>query len=179
MFTSVRDGDLDVYTMRLDGSDVRRVTHQLGYDGGAFFSPDGSKIVWRASRPRPGAEADEYKALLAQGLTKPYSLDIYVANADGSDARRLTENGAANFAPYFLPSGDRVIFSSNMGDPHGRTFELYTVRLDGGGLERITYSNDFNSFPMFSPDGRTLVFCSNRFGTNPHETNVFLADWVD
>src|SRR5688572_4437159 len=45
IFTSTRDGDLDLYTMALDGSDVRRVTNQLGYDGGAFFSPDGSKIV--------------------------------------------------------------------------------------------------------------------------------------
>jgi Tol biopolymer transport system component len=155
VFTSVRNGDIDLYTMKLDGSDVRQITHEMGYDGGAFFSPDGSKIVWRASRPKPGPELDEYKQLLAQGLIKPHSLDIYVANVDGSDVRRITDNGAANFAPFFL------------------------INLDGTGLERVTYFDEFDGFPMWSPDGRTFVFCSNRFNSGPHQTNVFLADWVD
>ncbi|HUK12779.1 MAG TPA: hypothetical protein VLW17_05710 [Thermoanaerobaculaceae bacterium] len=179
IFTSVRDGDIDLYTMKLDGSDVRRITHEVGYDGGAFFSADGSKIVWRASRPKPGPDLDEYKSLLAQGLVKPHALDIYTANADGTGVRRLTNNGAANFAPYFNPAGTKVIFASNMDDPQGRTFELYLVNADGTGLERVTYSHDFNSFPMWTPDGKTLVFCSNRFDSAPHQTNVFVADWVE
>ena len=179
VFTSVRDGDLDLYTMKLDGSDVRRVTHEVGYDGGAFFSRDGSKIVWRASRPRPGPEMDEYKQLLTRGLIKPHALDIYVANADGTDVRRLTNNGAANFAPFFHPSGRKIIFCSNMDDPARRNFDLYLVNLDGSGLERVTYYEQFDGFPMWTPDGRTLVFCSNRYNSGPHQTNVFLADWVD
>ena len=179
VFTSVRDGDLDIYTMKLDGSDVRRITHELGYDGGAFFSPDGSKLVWRASRPRPGKEAEEYKRLLARGLVKPTALDIYVASADGSDVHRLTDNGAANFAPYFHPGGRKVIFCSNMDDPARRNFDLYLINLDGTGLERVTYYEQFDGFPMWAPDGRTFVFCSNRFDAAPHQTNVFLADWVD
>jgi Tol biopolymer transport system component len=165
--------------MKLDGSDVRRITHEVGYDGGAFFSPDGSRIVWRASRPRPEAEMDEYKQLLAQGLIKPHALDIYVANADGTDARRLTDNGAANFAPFFHPSGGKIIFCSNMDDPARRNFDLYLVNLDGTGLERVTYYEQFDGFPMWAPDGRTFVFCSNRFNSGPHQTNVFLADWVE
>jgi TolB protein len=179
VFTSVRDGDLDLYTMKLDGSDVRRITHEVGYDGGAFFSPDGSRVVWRASRPRPGPEMDEYKQLLAQGLIKPHALDIYVANADGTDTRRLTDNGAANFAPFFHPSGGKIIFCSNMDDPARRNFDLYLVNLDGTGLERVTYYEQFDGFPMWAPDGRTFVFCSNRFNSGPHQTNVFLADWVE
>ncbi len=179
IFTSVRNGDIDLYTMKLDGSDVRQITHEIGYDGGAFFSPDGSKIVWRASRPMPGPDLDEYRSLLAKGLVKPHSLDIYVANADGTDVHRVTNNGAANFAPFFHPSGKKIIFASNMDDPAGRTFELYLISVDGTGLERVTYSHDFNSFPMWSPDGKTLVFCSNRFDSAPHQTNVFLADWVE
>jgi TolB protein len=179
VFTSVRDGDLDLYTMNLDGSDVRRVTHGPGYDGGAFFSPDGSKIVWRASRPKPGPELEEYRALLAQGLVKPFALDIYVANADGSDPHRITNNGAANFAPFFHPSGEKIIFCSNMDDPARRNFDLYLINLDGTGLERVTYYEQFDGFPMWSPDGKTFVFCSNRFNSGPHQTNVFLADWVD
>lgn len=179
VFTSLRDGDLDLYTMKLDGSDVRRITREVGYDGGAFFSHDGSKIVWRASRPKPGPELEEYKRLLAQGLIKPHALDIYVANADGTDVRRLTDNGAANFAPFFHPAGKKIIFCSNIDDPARRNFDLYLINLDGTGLERVTYFEEFDGFPMWAPDGRTFVFCSNRFNSGPHQTNVFLADWED
>jgi Tol biopolymer transport system component len=179
VFTSVREGDIELYTARLDGSDVRRVTHEAGYDGGAFFSPDGSKLVWRASRPKPGPELDEYKQLLAQGLIRPHALDLYTANADGTDVHRLTNNGAANFAPFFHPSGKKIIFCSNVGDPKGRNFDLYLINTDGSGLERLTYYEEFDGFPMWSPDGKLLVFCSNRFHAGPHQTNVFLADWVE
>jgi Tol biopolymer transport system component len=179
VFTSVRDGDLELYTMKLDGSEVRRITHGLGYDGGAFFSSDGSKLVWRASRPAPGKEEEDYKRLLAQGLIRPGRLDIVIADADGANARRLTANGAANFAPFFHPSGERVIFCSNLADPGKRNFDLYLVNLDGGGLERVTHFDEFDGFPMFSLDGKTLVFCSNRFNSAPNETNVFLADWIN
>jgi len=179
VFTSIRDGDLELYTMKLDGNDVRRITHEVGYDGGAFFSPDGSKIVWRASRPKPGPEIDEYKQLLAQGLIKPHALDLYVANADGTDARRLTDNGAANFAPFFHPSGRKIIFCSNMDDLARRNFDLHLVNLDGSGLERVTYYEQFDGFPMWASDGKTFVFCSNRYNSGPRQTNVFLADWVE
>ena len=178
IFTSDRDGDLDLYRMDADGSHVRRLTSTPGYDGGAYFSPDCKKIVWRASRPQ-GAELEDYRRLLAQGLVRPGKLEIWVANADGSDARQLTYLDAASFAPSFFPSGDRVIFSSNYGDPQGREFELWAVNLDGSGLERITWSPGFDGFPMFSPDGTRLAFSSNRGQSRPHETNVFVARWVD
>jgi Tol biopolymer transport system component len=178
IFTSDRDGDLDLYRMDADGSHVRRLTSAPGYDGGAFFSPDCKKIVWRASRPQ-GAELEDYRRLLAQGLVRPGKLEIWVANADGSDARQLTYLDAASFAPSFFPSGDRVIFSSNYGDSEGREFELWAVNLDGSGLERITWSPGFDGFPMFSPDGTRLSFSSNRGQSRPHETNVFVARWVD
>ncbi len=178
VFTSVRDGDLDLYSMNLDGTDVRRLTDSPGYDGGAFFSPDGSKIVWRASRPT-GSDLVEYRRLLGQGLIRPSRLEIFVANADGSDARRITDNGAANFAPFFHPSGEKVVFASNMDDPTGRDFDLYLIGVDGSGLERVTRFPGFDGFPMWAPDGRTFVFCSNRHNDTPGETNVFLADWVD
>ncbi len=179
VFTSARDGDLELYSMKLDGSDLRRLTREPGYDGGAFYSPDGSKLVWRASRPAPGAELDDYRSLLDQGLIRPSRLDIYVANADGTGARRLTDNRLANFAPYFHPGGEKVIFSSNLDAPRSRNFELYVINLDGSGLERITYHDEFDGFPMWAKDGRTFVFCSNRHNSKPGETNVFLADWVD
>ncbi len=72
-----------------------------------------------------------------------------------------------------------MIFASNYRDPAGRDFDLYLVNGDGTGLERITTYPSFDAFPMFSPDGRRLVWASNRHGTVPHETNIFLADWVE
>jgi Tol biopolymer transport system component len=179
IFTSTRDGDLDLYTMALDGSDVRRITDRVGYDGGAFFSPDGSKIVWRAHYPEEGPAMDDYQRLLAQGLIRPSSLEIYVADADGSNVIQVTDNGAANFGPFFHPSGDRIIFSSNMDDPTGRDFDLYMIGVDGTGLERITHTADFDGFPQFSPDGRYLVWGSNRNMSHSGNTNVFIAEWVD
>ena len=178
VFTSMRDGDLDIYTMNLDGSGVKRLTTMLGYDGGPFFSLDGKKIVYRASHPRDPGEIREYKTLLRQGLVKPSRMELFVMDADGKNQRQITNNGAANFAPYFHPNGRQIIFSSNMGDARGRNFDLYLINEDGSSLEQITFDPDFDGFPMFSHDGKKLVFASNRNGKVRGETNIFIADWV-
>ena len=178
IFTSNRDGDLDLYSMRPDGKDVRRLTNRVGYDGGAFYSPDSKMIVWRAGLPETEEQTADYRRLLRQGLVRPSKMEIWYARADGTDARPVTANGAANFAPFFTPDGKRIIFASNMGDPRGRKFELYLIKLDGTGLEQVTYGDEFDSFPMFSPDGKRLVWASNRNGKVPRETNIFVADWV-
>lgn len=177
VFTSDRSGDLELYVMDTDGKNVRQLTNAPGYDGGAFFSHDGKKIVWRAGRPE-GRELEEYRALLKEHLVRPSRLDIYVMDADGSNVRRLTDNGKANFAPFFTPDDRKVIFASNMDDPRGRNFDLYLINLDGTGLERVTYDETFDGFPMFSPDGKKLVFASNRNGRAAGETNIFIADWI-
>jgi TolB protein len=106
-------------------------------------------------------------------------MDIWVMNADGSGQRQVTHLPGASFAPYFHPDGQRIIFASNYRAPASRDFDLYLVRLDGTGLERVTTSPEFDAFPMFSPDGRQLVWASNRHGRAPHETNIFIADWVE
>ncbi len=179
VFTSTRDGDLDLYKMRLDGSALTRLTSAPGYDGGAFFSADGRRIVWRASRPAAGAELDDYRALLARKLVRPRRLEIWVMNADGTDPHQVTNLGAASFAPFFHPDGRRIVFASNVRDPRGPNFDLYLVNDDGTGLEPITTYEGFDGFPMFSPDGRRLVFASNRNGKRVGETNVFIADWSE
>lgn len=178
VFTSTRHGDLDLYTMNLDGSDVQQITDALGYDGGAFFSPDGSKLIFRASRPQTLEARQEYQELLAQGLVAPTNMELYVCNADGSDLRRITDLGSANWAPFFHPSGEKIIFSSNHASG-GRTFNLFMINLDGSGLEQITYDTEFDAFPMFSFDGRKLVWASNRNNGDTRHTNVFIADWVE
>jgi Tol biopolymer transport system component len=178
VFTSMRDGDLELYRMEADGSDVRRLTEAPGYDGGAFFSPDCSRIVWRASRPS-GSDLEDYQQLLTEGLIRPGELELWVANADGSEARQVTYLGGANFAPFFYPSGERLIFSSNHDDPSGREFDIWAVNVDGTGLERITYTPGFDGFPMFSPDGEWLAFASNRNQGAPGDTDVYLSRWID
>ncbi|MCI0567764.1 MAG: M28 family peptidase [Acidobacteria bacterium] len=177
IFTSVRDGDLDLYVMDEEGQ-TRRMTSEIGYDGGAFYSPDCSEIVWRASRPK-GEDLDEYKRLLAKGLIRPHALEIYIMKADGTQKRQLTQNGAANFCPTFTADGRQILFASNAGAAGGREFDLYRVGKDGGEPERITFSPGFDGFPHVSPDGRWIVWASNRAEPDSHETNLFIARWVD
>jgi TolB protein len=178
-FTSKRDGDLDIYTMDANGKNVKRLTNELGYDGGPFWSYDGKQIVYRAYHPQTEKEKADYLALLKQNLVRPTTLEIWVMNADGSNKRQVTHMNAASFAPYFFPDGKWIIFASNVADPKGRDFDLYRVNVDGTRLERITYNPTFDGFPMFSPNGKKLVFASNRNGKVEHETNIFIADWVE
>ncbi len=179
IFTSTRDGDVELYVMDIDGTGARRLTNRVGYDGGAFFSPDGTKIVWRAQYPVTSADTADYRRLLGQRLVRPAKLELWVANADGSNPQRITNLGGANFAPFFHPDGKRIIFASNSQDPRGRDFDLFLVNVDGSGVDRVTASADFDGFPMFSPDGRQLVFASNRHGASAGETNLFIADWKE
>ena len=179
VFTSVRNDDLDIYIMDSDGSNVRQLTHEPGYDGGPAFSPDGKLIVYRAHHPKTEQEIADYKELLKQNLIRPTYLEIWLMNADGGNTRQVTDLGAASFAPAFFRDGKHIIFSSNVGSTGGMgNFELYAIDLDGKNLERITYTEGFDGFPMFSPDGKKLVWISGRNGKVPHETNVFIADWV-
>jgi len=179
VFTSVRDGDMELYSMNGDGSDVRRLTRRVGPDGGAFFSPDGRSIVFRGRTLADGPELQDYRSLLKAELWRPTALEVFVMNREGGGLRQITSAGAASFAPYFHPDGRRIIFSSNMDDPRGRNFDLYLIGVDGQGLERVTFNGTFDGFPMFSPDGKRLVFASNRWSTHEGDTNVFIADWVE
>ncbi len=179
VFTSVRDGDLELYSMDADGENVKRLTHETGYDGGAFYSADGSQIVYRAHHPTDPQEIEDYQALLQEGLIRPNQLELFVMDADGGNKRQITRNGTANFGPFFHPDGKRIIFSSNLADPLGRNFDLYLINADGSGLERITYDDNFDGFPMFTSDGKQLVFASNRNAQQQGDTNIFIADWAD
>jgi len=177
IFTSVRTGDLELFLMNPDGSGVEQLTDMPGYDGGAFFSYDGKWICWRASRPE-GEALQEYKALLADGLIRPSKLEIYIMNLETREITQLTDNGKANFGPYWHPNGTHIIFCSNLHSERGRRFDLFLVEVETGEIEQVTHNESFDGFPMFSHDGETLVFASNRDNSEQFETNVFIADWV-
>lgn len=183
VFGSQREGDFDIYRMAADGSNVRRLTDTLGYDGAPWFSPDNSKIAWRAWHPQTEEEKQQWRINMENDYIQSTPLDIWVMDADGGNKKRLTANGATNWAPSWHPDGQRIVFSSNMDDwrddirAYGHNFELYLINSDGTGLERITYNQVFDSFPMFSPDGNKIVFGSNRNPQKPRATDIFIADW--
>ena len=179
VFTSDFQGDLEIYRANMDGTGIRRLTRNVGYDGGPFVSWDGKKIVYRRYDLKNQKEVDDYKSLLKEHLVRPSQLEIYMMDADGSHNRRITNLESASFAPFLHPDGKRIIFCSNLGDKKGREFELWMINTDGTGLERITYSPEFDGFPMFTRDGKRIVFASNRHGKVRGETNIFVADWVD
>ncbi len=146
----------EIYLMRADGTGVRRLTTVPGYDGGPFFTHDGSRVVWR--------RFDE-RGLIA---------DIWTMKPDGSDARPLTDFGAMSWAPYEHPSGEYVLFASNkLGFEN---FELFLV--DAAGTKepvRVTFTDGFDGLPVPSPDGTLLAWTSTRGGGSGGQ--IYLADW--
>ena len=146
----------EVYIMRADGSGQKRLTTTPGYDGGPFFSPDGTRIVWR--------RFDE------QGLIA----NIWTMRLDGTDQRQITNFGAMSWAPYIHPSGAYILFASNkLGFEN---FELYMTDLEGTREPvRVTYADGFDGLPVPSPDGRRLSWTSTRSGGS--EGQIFLAEW--
>ncbi|MFT5287581.1 MAG: TolB protein, partial [Planctomycetota bacterium] len=187
VFTSVRSGDVELWTADLEGGDLVQVTDTLGYDGGAFFSHDGERLIFRStefapegSTPEEQAKAKaDYKALLAESLVRPSSMELFTIKLDGSERTQLTHLGGANWAPFFTPDDTGVIFCTNHHTDNAREFDIFLMDIASGDLEQITTYEGFDSFPMFSGDKRWLLFSSNRGGTTPGETNLFLAEWQD
>ena len=179
VWTSDKDGDLEIYRSDLLGKKEVRLTNEVGYDGGPFVSWDSKLIAFRRDAFTNDQQKADYQALLKEHMIRPSRLEIWVMDADGKNKRQVTKLGCASFAPFIHPDGKRIIFSSNYGDPKGREFDLFLINIDGTGLERVTATGEFDGFPMFSRDGKRLVFASNRYGKVRGETNVFVADWVE
>ena len=177
VYTSLASGDLELWTMGLDGSGKQQITKDLGYDGGAFFSRDGKQLVWRANHPKDVASIGRYKDLLKDNLTAPMKMEILVSDGNGKNAKKITDFGCASFAPTFTPDGKKIVFASNKHACDSRKFELFMMNPDGTGVEQVTNFGGFTSFPEFSPDGRKLVFVSDRDAKERYEFNIFVADW--
>jgi len=177
IYTSMASGDLDLWTMNLDGSAKKQITKSYGYDGGAVVSRDGKKIAWRAGHPATPETKKAYADLLKDNLTSPFKMELFVADADGSHAKQITNFGCASFAPTFTPDGKQILFSSNKLDCDGRKFELFLINIDGTGLKQVTNLDTFTSFPEFSPDGKKLAFVTDWKAKARYEFNVFTADW--
>ena len=180
VFTSHRDKTMALYTMNVDGTDLRRVTKKRGYAGGAFFSPDGTKLVYRAFYPSTPEQEQALDQLLNERMLEPRKcvFEIYTSDVDGSNEKALTADGKANWAPSWHPDGKSIVFASDLNATRPGQFSLYLMNADGSGRRRLTTHDGFDSFAQFSPDGTKLVFISNREGADPRrDLNVFLADW--
>jgi Tol biopolymer transport system component len=177
IYTSMASGDLDLWEMNTDGSAKKQITHSFGYDGGAVFSHDGKKIVWRGNHPSTPEDRKRYSDLLREHLTSPMKMELFVANADGSEARQITNFGCASFAPTFSPDDKQILFSSNKHACDSSKFELYLIDADGSNLKQVTSFGGFTSFPEFSPDGKSMAFVSDWKAPARYEFNVFTADW--
>ena len=182
IYTSTRSGDLELWRYEIAAKEIVQLTNELGYDGGAFFSNDSKKIVWRASRPQ-GEAANNYIKLLTQGLVEPKELNIFTADLDGKNKKQVTNLPGANWAPFFHPDGKRILFASNHHSQKqgGRLFDIFMINIDGTELEQITNSGTFDAFPMFSFDGKKIAFASNRRADRKQsrDTNIFVADWIE
>jgi hypothetical protein len=147
---------MDLYLADADGSNVRQLTDAPGYDGGPFFSADGRRICWRRFTPKGDVA------------------EVWSMNTDGSDARQLTKLGAMSWAPYFHPSGEYLIFTTNLNG--FANFELYLVDAKGEKTPvRVTTTDGFDGLPVFTPDGKKLAWTSGR--TANGQSQIFLADW--
>ena len=177
VYTSMQSGDLELWTMNPDGSGKKQITRSEGYDGGPVFSRDGRKIAWRANHPGTPDTLKKYRDLLAENLTTPMKMELFVSDADGGNARQITSFGCASFAPTFTPDGKKILFSSNKQECDSRKFELFLINTDGTGLEQVTNFGGFTSFPEFSPDGKKLVFATDKDAKQRYEFNIFTADW--
>lgn len=145
----------ELYIMKADGSEKRRLTNTPGYDGGPFFSTNGERIVWRR--------------FSEDGLTA----DVYTIKTDGTDEKRITDFGSLSWAPYEHPSEEYILFASNkLGFAN---FEIFMVDVDGAKEPvQITYTEGFDGLPVPSPDGKTLIWTSSRHGEGGQ---LYRAGW--
>ena len=136
-------------------------------------------MVWRANHPATGPGLDRYKELLGQDLTAPMKMELFVANADGSGSKQITNFGCASFAPQFTPDGKRIIFASNKNKCDSREFELFLIDIDGENLEQVTSFGGFTrsrtslptasgscSLPAMRRSRHTSSISSSRTGSN-------------
>ncbi|WP_413570678.1 M28 family peptidase [Bdellovibrio sp. HCB117] len=148
---------MDIYIMKSDGSQVKRLTDSKGYDGGPFFSADGKKITWRRFAPN-GSTAE-----------------IYTMNVDGSDQKQITRLKSMSWAPFFHPSGDYIIFGSSVLGYSN--FELFIVDAEGKQAPvRVTFDDGFDGLPVFTPDGNNLSWTHRN---EKGDSQILIAKWDD
>lgn len=135
-FSSQRDGDFDIYGMRLDGSGRVRLSNDPGNEGGPRWSPDGSQIVYYGDR-----DGD---------------FELYLMNADGSGVTQLTDNDVDDLYPSWSPDGGSIVYT----EQRGGDAEVFVMGADGSAPTQLTENETDDRYPVFSPDGATIAYAS-------------------
>ncbi len=156
VFASDRTGSMEIYLMKADGTDVRRLTETNEvYNGGPFISPDGKRIIYRADPQE-----------------KDY-LQVFMMDIDGGNRVQLTdEPRVVNWAPFWHPNGKTIVFTSS-GLRH--TYELSLLNVETRQRVALTDHPKADVLPVFSPDGKRLMWTAKRSADG--SSQLFIADF--
>lgn len=149
-FYSDRDGNPEIYSLRLDGSGLTRLTNDPGFDDSPALSPDGTRIAFLTARHDPNPHFPNLK------------YELYIMDIDGRKSQRLTATEAAEDHPAWSPDGSRLLFDADY-DADGFA-EIYAIEPDGSNLTRLTSNAANDQFADWSPDGAQITFSSDRNG---------------
>ena len=168
------DEQMDIFSARRDGTQLRRLTTATGYDAEGAYSPDGGQIVFcslRNAYPTNQLSAADRKRF----ETDPaYFGEIYIMNADGSNQRRLTQWPGYDGGPFFSPDGQRIIWRHF--DENGVIADVYTMKTDGTDVRRVTDFGSMSWAPYYHPSGKYIIFTSNKLGFSNFELFIVDAD---
>jgi hypothetical protein len=155
LFTKLVDGEGDLFVMDLPTGQVTQIVKADGYDGGAFFSPDGARIVWRADRNR-----DNLLQLRVASVVR----DAQGRVSGVKDERALTQDEHVNWAPYWTPDGRAVVYATSR-EGH-RNYELFVVPVTADVALpiplRVTTAEGADLLPAISPNGELLMWTCQR-----------------
>lgn len=165
------DENFDIFESDLSGKNLKRLTHEKGYDAEGSYSPNGQLIAFASNRAgyTEKLSAEDEKLFRRD---PSYMMDIYIMKSDGTGVKRLTTAKGYDGGPFFSPDGKKIVwrrFAAN-----GATAEVYTMNIDGSDQKQITHLNSMSWAPYFHPSQDYIIFASSALGFSNFE--LFIVD---